>query len=51
MDYGDRKPLLKFISKEIKMTKYIDRYYLNWEEYRIKFWEPEPEEEEEEPGE
>lgn len=37
MDYGDRKPLLKFISKEIKMTKYIDRYYLNWEMYAIKF--------------
>lgn len=43
-DYGDRKPLLKFISKEIKMTKYIDRYYLNWELYGIKFggewWQP-----------
>lgn len=37
VDYGDRKPLLKFISKEIKMTKYIDRYYLNWECYGIKF--------------
>ena len=37
VDYGDRKPLLKFISKEIKMTKYIDRYYLNWELYGIKF--------------
>ena len=37
VDYGDRKPLLKFISKEIKMTKYIDRYYLNWEMYAIKF--------------
>ena len=37
MDYGDRKPLLKFISKETKMTKYIDRYYLNWELYGIKF--------------
>lgn len=44
VDYGDRKPLLKFISKEIKMTKYIDRYYLNWEVYGIKFggewWQP-----------
>lgn len=41
MDYEDRKPLLKFISKEIKMTKYIDRYYLNWELYGIKFgWWP-----------
>ncbi len=37
VDYGDRKPLLKFISKEIKMTKYIDRYYLNGELYGIKF--------------
>lgn len=37
VDYGDRKPLLKFISKEIKMIKYIDRYYLNWELYGIKF--------------
>lgn len=40
VDYGDRKPLLKFISKEIKMTKYIDRYYLNGELYGIKFAEP-----------
>ena len=39
VDYGDRKPLLKFISKEIKMTKYIDRYYLNGELYGIKFAE------------
>lgn len=30
------------------MTKYIDRYYLNWEEYGIKFPEPEPEDEEDE---
>lgn len=30
------------------MTKYIDRYYLNWELYGIKFPEPEPEPEDEE---